>query len=127
MPKTPIAMQNLGAVTSYAEAVAGGYKGTREEYREDMAKLASNVTQVRTDRAAVEEAKKNTVEAKDTAISAAKSAEEYAAEAAKSVADGAYVSMEIGNDGCLYRTKTDNLNDIDFVLIGDELYLEVYE
>lgn len=38
--------KKLGPVTAYADAVLAGYKGTREQWAQDMAKLGQNVTQV---------------------------------------------------------------------------------
>ena len=38
--------KKLGPVTAYADAVLAGYKGTREQWAQDMANLGQNVTQV---------------------------------------------------------------------------------
>ena len=49
---------DLGCVTAYADAVAQGYTGTREEFGQVLANFADSATQVATDRTAVEAAKK---------------------------------------------------------------------
>lgn len=46
---------NLGAVTAYADAVAAGYSGTREEFGKNQAKFAENAAAVAAD---LEESKK---------------------------------------------------------------------
>lgn len=50
-----MAKLNLGAVTAYADAVAAGYKGTREEFGRDQADFAANAAAVA---ANLEESKK---------------------------------------------------------------------
>lgn len=37
---------NLGVVTAYGEARAGGYTGTKEEFREGLANVADNLTAI---------------------------------------------------------------------------------
>jgi hypothetical protein len=51
-------------------------------------------------------------EAIEKAENAAQTAEESAAQAGKSVADGRYISWDIGEDGRLYCTRTDNADNI---------------
>lgn len=53
---------DLGCVTAYADAVAQGYTGTREEFGQVLANFADSATQVATDRTAVEAAKKTVEE-----------------------------------------------------------------
>lgn len=48
---------DLGCVTAYADAVAQGYTGTREEFGQVLANFADSATQVAADRTAVEAAK----------------------------------------------------------------------
>lgn len=50
---------NLGPATAYGEAVANGYRGTKEEFGQNMADFAGAANQVALDRAAVEKAKKS--------------------------------------------------------------------
>lgn len=50
---------DLGCVTAYADAVAQGYTGTREEFGQVLANFADSATQVAADRTAVEAAKKS--------------------------------------------------------------------
>ena len=64
--------KKLGPVTAYADAVLAGYKGTREQWAQDMAKLGQNVTQVAQNTELTTELAKQTREnteqvAKDTA------------------------------------------------------------
>lgn len=97
MAEPGMVVQNIGPVTAYAYAVAGGYKGTLAEFKADLAKLAENVTQVREDKesastsannAAVSETNAKTSET-NAASSAAASAESArtAEEAADRIAD----------------------------------------
>lgn len=53
---------DLGCVTAYADAVAQGYTGTREEFGQVLANFADSATQVAADRTAVETAKKSVEE-----------------------------------------------------------------
>ena len=53
---------DLGGVTAYADAVAQGYTGTREEFGQVLANFADSATQVAADRTAVEAAKKSVEE-----------------------------------------------------------------
>lgn len=48
---------DLGCVTAYADAVAQGYTGTREEFGQVLANFADSATQVAADRTAVEATK----------------------------------------------------------------------
>lgn len=48
---------DLGRVTAYADAVAQGYTGTREEFGKVLANFADSATQVGKDRKAVSEMK----------------------------------------------------------------------
>lgn len=48
---------DLGCVTAYADAVAQGYTGTREEFGKVLANFADSATQVGKDRKAVSEMK----------------------------------------------------------------------
>lgn len=86
--------KDIGAVSAYALAVEGGYTGTEEQYKQDMANLARNVTQVANDKAATAESAKTAVAA---AAEAQKSAEE-AAESAKEAASGGVQSDYAQND-----------------------------
>ena len=52
-------------------------------------------------------------------------AEKSARSAAASVQGGAYITVFVGEDGCLYRDRTDNLTALDFSLENGNLYLEV--
>lgn len=70
---TPQAMEGgvdslIGAATAYADAVAAGYTGTREQWAEDMAKLGENLAAVRTEREKAESAAQTAVDARDTAV-----------------------------------------------------------
>ena len=53
---------DLGSVTAYADAVAQGYKGTREEFGQVLANFADSATQVGLDKVAVENIKNQIVE-----------------------------------------------------------------
>lgn len=79
---------DLGCVTAYADAVAQGYTGTREEFGEVLAHFADSATQVAKDKVAVEAAKKSVEEMQSDvsekqqiASNAASSAESSAASA----------------------------------------------
>lgn len=72
---------NVGKVTAYADAVAGGYTGTREEWEEALAGIGSEAV------AAL--AAKNAAEAAQTAAETAQSAAETAAGAAGTAASSA--------------------------------------
>ena len=79
---------DLGCVTAYADAVAQGYTGTREEFGEVLAHFADSATQVAKDKVAVEVAKKSVEEMQSDvsekqqiASNAASSAESSAASA----------------------------------------------
>lgn len=72
---------NVGKVTAYADAVAGGYTGTREEWEEALAGIGSE--------AAAALAAKNAAEAAQTAAETAQSAAETAAGAAGTAASSA--------------------------------------
>lgn len=79
---------DLGCVTAYADAVAQGYTGTREEFGEVLAHFADSATQVAKDKVAVEAAKKSVEEMQSDvntkqqiASNAARSAESSAASA----------------------------------------------
>lgn len=91
---------DLGCVTAYADAVAQGYTGTREEFGQVLANFADSATQVATDRTAVEAAKKTVEEMQsdvtqkqETAASNMKTAVE-AAEKAKQSASNAEASKQ---------------------------------
>lgn len=93
---------DLGCVTAYADAVAQGYTGTREEFGQVLANFADSATQVAADRTAVEAAKASVEEMQldvaqkqetatsnmNTAVEAAEKAKQSAsdAEASKKVA-----------------------------------------
>ncbi len=53
---------DLGSVTAYADAVAQGYKGTREEFGQVLANFADSATQVGLDKVVVENIKNQIVE-----------------------------------------------------------------
>lgn len=79
---------DLGCVTAYADAVAQGYTGTREEFGEVLAHFADSATQVAKDKVVVEAAKKSVEEMQSDvsekqqiASNAASSAESSAASA----------------------------------------------
>lgn len=79
---------DLGCVTAYADAVAQGYTGTREEFGEVLAHFADSATQVAKDKVTVEAAKKSVEEMQSDvsekqqiASNAASSAESSAASA----------------------------------------------
>ena len=72
---------NVGKVTAYADAVAGGYTGTREEWEEALAGIGSE--------AAAALAAKNAAEAAQTAAETAQSAAETAGNAAEAAASSA--------------------------------------
>ena len=75
---------NVGRVTAYAEAVAGGYTGTREEWERDLANLGTTAAEVEANRQAVAE-DKAAVEENLTTVEAYKnSAAQSASEALQS-------------------------------------------
>lgn len=91
---------DLGCVTAYADAVAQGYTGTREEFGQVLANFADSATQVAADRTAVEAAKKSVevmqsdvTQKQETAASNMKTAVE-AAEKAKQSASNAEASKQ---------------------------------
>lgn len=127
MAEPGMVVQNIGPVTAYAYAVAGGYKGTLEQFKADLAKLAGNVTQVREDKEAAEASAKNAAvsetnaktaetNAAQSAAASAESARTAEAAADRSVNGGAYIVMSVGEDGNLYMEKTDNVEGIDLSL-----------
>ena len=63
-------VKDLGGVTAYADAVAAGYTGTREEFQELMASYASVAQQAAQSAADAESAKNDAVSAKNDAESA---------------------------------------------------------
>lgn len=81
---------DLGRVTAYADAVAQGYTGTREEFGKVLANFADSATQVGKDRKAVSEMK-NDIAIMQKDVTEKKAATENAAtlakNAEKSVAD----------------------------------------
>ena len=81
---------DLGCVTAYADAVAQGYTGTREEFGKVLANFADSATQVGKDRKAVSEMK-NDIAIMQKDVTETKAATENAAtlakNAEKSVAD----------------------------------------
>lgn len=81
---------DLGCVTAYADAVAQGYTGTREEFGKVLANFADSATQVGKDRKAVSEMK-NDIAIMQKDVTEKKAATENAAtlakNAEKSVAD----------------------------------------
>lgn len=91
---------DLGCVTAYADAVAQGYTGTREEFGQVLANFADSATQVAADRTAVEAAKASVKEMQsditqkqETATSNMNTAVE-AAEKAKQSASNAEASKQ---------------------------------
>ena len=65
---------DLGSVTAYADAVAQGYKGTREEFGQVLANFADSATQVGQDKVVVENIKNQIVEIQTDVISKQKAA-----------------------------------------------------
>ena len=80
---------NVGRVTSYADAVAGGYTGTREQWEHDLANLGTVAAEVEADRAEVAENTATVAEDK-AAVEEDRSAAESAAESAASSAASAH-------------------------------------
>ena len=85
---------DLGCVTAYADAVAQGYTGTREEFGQVLANFADSATQVAADRTAVEAAKASVEEMQsdvtqkqETAASNMNAAVEAAGKAKQSASD----------------------------------------
>ena len=80
---------NVGRVTSYADAVAGGYTGTREQWEHDLANLGTVAAEVEADRAEVAENTATVAEDK-AAVEEDKSAAESAAGSAAESAASAH-------------------------------------
>lgn len=78
---------NVGRVTAYAEAVAGGYTGTLEEWERDLANLGTTAAEVEANRQAVAEDKAAVEENLTTVESYKNSAVQSAAAAVQSAAD----------------------------------------
>lgn len=102
---------DLGCVTAYADAVAQGYTGTREEFGQVMANFADSATQVAADRTAVEAAKASVEEMQldvaqkqetatsnmNTAVEAAEKAKQSASDAEASKQAAAQSEQNINN------------------------------
>lgn len=74
---------------------------------------------------AAEDAQRTAEGAAQSAENAATTATAAAIAAEKSVSNGAYITMSVGEDGHLYCQKTDNATDIDFTLENGHLMMEV--
>ena len=77
---------NVGRVTSYADAVAGGYTGTREQWEHDLANLGTVAAEVEADRAEVAENTATVAEDKAAVVGDRSAAESAAGSAAESAA-----------------------------------------
>lgn len=81
---------DLGSVTAYAEAVAQGYTGTKEEFGKLLANYTQTAEKVAEDKAVAEQAMKSAKESANRASTSeqnAKASENAAAEQAKNVSD----------------------------------------
>lgn len=81
---------DLGTVTAYAEAVAQGYTGTKEEFGKLLANYAKTAEKVAEDKVAAEQAMESAKESANRASTSeqnAKASENTAAEQAKNVSD----------------------------------------
>lgn len=81
---------DLGKVTAYAEAVAQGYTGTKEEFGKLLANYVKTAEKVAEDKAVAEQAMKSAKESANRASTSeqnAKASENAAAEQAKNVSD----------------------------------------
>ena len=81
---------DLGTVTAYAEAVAQGYTGTKEEFGKLLANYAKTAEKVAEDKVAAEQAMESAKESANRASTSeqnAKASENAAAEQAKNVSD----------------------------------------
>lgn len=81
---------DLGTVTAYAEAVAQGYTGTKEEFGKLLANYAKTAEKVAEDKVVAEQAMKSAKESANRASTSeqnAKDSENAAAEQAKNVSD----------------------------------------
>ena len=85
----PAAVINVGKVTSYADAVAGGYQGTREEWEIVLANLGTTAAEVEANRQAVAE-DKAAVEGDVTTVGEYKDVASAAAAAALQSAESAH-------------------------------------
>lgn len=113
---------DLGCVTAYADAVAQGYTGTREEFGQVLANFADSATQVAADRTAVEAAKASVEEMQldvtqkqetvtlnmNTAVEAAEKAKQSAsdAEASNTAAGKIKTALDVSNTTAT-KTKAD--------------------
>ena len=113
---------DLGCVTAYADAVAQGYTGTREEFGQVLANFADSATQVAADRTAVEAAKASVEEMQsdvtqkqetvtlnmNTAVEAAEKAKQSAsdAEASNTAAGKIKTALDVSNTTAA-KTKAD--------------------
>lgn len=102
---------DLGCVTAYADAVAQGYTGTREEFGQVLANFADSATQVAADRTAVKAAKASVEEMQsdvtqkqetvasnmNTAVEAAEKAKQSASNAEASKQAAAKSEQNINN------------------------------
>lgn len=103
-----IIKKDIGAVSAYALAVEGGYTGTEDEFRADMANLAGNVAQVAADKLAAAQSATD-ADASKTAAQTAKAAAETAkakAEAAQAAAENAKADAETAKAEA--KTSADN-------------------
>lgn len=126
-----------GAVTATAEADAAAQRADAAAARADSAaqsldvatEAATRAEQSATAAAAshrgAERSSIDSVAAAELASLYAGAAEKSAKSAAASVQSGAYITVFIGEDGCLYRDKTENLTSLDFSIENGNLYLEV--
>lgn len=85
----PAAVFNVGRVTSYADAVKGGYTGTREDWERDLAALGTTAAEVEANRQAVAE-DKAAVEGDVTTVGEYKEVASAAAAAALQSAESAH-------------------------------------
>ena len=91
---------DLGTVTAYAEAVAQGYTGTKEEFGKLLANYVKTAEKVAEDKVAAEQAMESAKESANRASTSeqnAKASENAAAEQAQNVSD------KIGRASCRER------------------------
>ena len=87
---------NLGHATAYADAVANGYTGTREQFGRDQANFANNAQAAESAKTAAETAAQNASNSADAAAKSAQTAgnAKTAAETAKTAAETAKSAAE---------------------------------
>lgn len=95
---------DLGSVTAYADAVAQGYKGTREEFGQVLANFADSATQVGQDKVVVENIKNQIVEIQTDVTSKQQSALKSANDA-KAYSDSALQSKTSAEQSATQATN----------------------